>query len=97
MSESFTSVSKQHMQEGITDLDAAEKRQEEIITALKTELDKSLAQWTGPAVEAYAQVKQDWDKSAERMKQITGKMKTVLNEIADGYQANEDKVTKSWI
>ena len=63
---------------------------------LKAELSQSLGQWDGAAREAYGDVQQQWDKSADKMADIAHKMTTVLTEITENYGNNERIVKSSW-
>lgn len=92
----LTQVNAAAMTTGITDLGQAHKALTDNLETLKGQLNQSLAQWDGAARQAYAEVQQSWDQSADKMAQITNKMTTVLGSISQGYGDNERNIQSNW-
>jgi WXG100 family type VII secretion target len=92
----LTQVNAAAMQTGIQDLGQAYKGLTQNLEQLKGELNQSLAQWDGAARQAYADVQQQWDASAQKMADITNKMTLVLGQISQGYDDNERTIQGNW-
>lgn len=92
----YTKVTAESMQLGIDSLRKAQTSFQSCLEVLKTQLEASLAQWDGPAQNAYWQTKQIWERSAIHMEQVIGKMRLVLQQITENYQATEQAITNCW-
>lgn len=92
----FTLVNSNAMQEGIGALQNAHSQLTSTLETLKGQLNTNLAEWDGAAREAYTAVQREWDQSANKMAEITNKMRTVLTSISEGYQTNEQSVQANW-
>ena len=91
-----TIYSQAGLQEGISALSRAHRELTSLLEDLKGELATSLGQWEDNARNAYQEVQRSWDASAERQKGIVERMPVLLGNIADGYNATENRNTGIW-
>ena len=57
----------------------------------------SLANWDGPAREAYVVHKAKWDAAAAKMPEALGRAESALNEISGGYLKVEHYAQGMWL
>lgn len=101
MSDDSVLVNKQHMHQGIQDLETAKKSMVDLKDSMVQTLGKRLDSWQdggdGAAPkEAYQQVLKVWNESMIEMENIAQAMRTNLDTIAGNYASNEMKTASFW-
>jgi WXG100 family type VII secretion target len=67
----------------------------QILTSLESDIQRTLAQWTGSAQAAYATSQAQWHAAAQNMPVALTQAKATLENIAQGYGLAEQFATQS--
>jgi WXG100 family type VII secretion target len=66
------------------------------IDDLERYLESHLSQWSGPARDAYAVVKSQWDQAVANMADVLQKAGAHVGTASDTYRATENKNVGIW-
>src|SRR5262249_32597149 len=92
----YLQIQYETLQQAQTDLGVAYTAAKNAIDDLKSKLDQNLAQWTGPAQEAYQQVKGDWDRAFAHMHSVLEKAAIHVGSSHDMYSQAERQNVSIW-
>jgi WXG100 family type VII secretion target len=80
----------------VTTLGNASRQIEDRLVQLQKYADGLASTWTGPAAEAYATQKGNWDRAANDMNLLLGQFGLHLNNITDSIVSTERAATQRW-
>ncbi len=89
-------ISRNAMQEGISNLTAAHDELTGLLNDLDSELSASLGQWDDNSHSAYFEVQRSWNASAAKQQAIVQHMPELLSNTPDGLRATESRYAGSW-
>jgi WXG100 family type VII secretion target len=67
-----------------------------MLTNLESNVERSLADWTGGAQTEYWGAKKEWDAAAAKMPECLQRARTAFEEISQGYDGAERQGAEMW-
>lgn len=80
----------------LDEMHAINSRVKQALTDMESEVEKSLAEWTGAAREAYGQAKAEWNRQANQMPVYLESGRQTLLNISDNYGTTEQRARQIW-
>lgn len=77
-------------------IDSQVSQIEQELDTLKQAITKLATEWTGGANDAFAQVQNSWNQSAEDLHGVLNRIATAVHAAHDAYQTTESNNTKAW-
>jgi len=78
------------------DMNAANQQLQGALHDMEQSVEKSMADWTGPAREQYAVSKAIWHQSANEMATALQQARATLLQISDNYGTTEQRQAAIW-
>jgi len=92
----FTAVSFGAMSEAEADFAATYQALQGTLSSLESELNSSLAQWSGSAQQAYFAAKQQWNAAAADMATVVNSLSHVIGMANENYISTESANRAMW-
>lgn len=92
----FTAVAFGSMAEGEAEFASTYQAMQSTLTTLESQLQSSLAQWTGAAQAAYHVEKANWDRAAADMASVVAQLGKAIGIANENYASAERVNSQMW-
>lgn len=80
----------------LDEMHAVNARVKNSLAEMESQVEKSLADWTGVAQQAYYAAKAEWNQQAQQMPVYLESGRQTLLSISDGYGSAEKRAQQIW-
>ncbi|ONI83118.1 WXG100 family type VII secretion target [Actinosynnema sp. ALI-1.44] len=80
----------------LDEMNAINNRVKTALTEMEAQVEKTLAEWTGAAQQAYYAAKAEWNQQAQQMPIYLEAGRQTLLSISDNYGTTEQRAQQIW-